>query len=238
MRKSLFVFILLLALFSLSKTGVSAALVEVDDKGNIRENVLSYNSKNDLMEESDIEVKQIAQEGTESDSNISLTNTDGKISLVIGNQKELDVTDFNYDLVELEERPKVKRIKVSHKGEDFIITQEGYQLKTNYPIVIDPLDNTISVVVGDKNMNLALLPGDIARSTLRTNLINEIGEDPFQIVLQDGDLFYQVKGNKLLSFSTIYDLRIPITAKLSASSGKLTSLDDPQWIKFLSILFI
>ncbi len=226
----------LFILFLLPKT-VSASLVEVSDDGGVTVNVLSYEDSL-LVEETDIEVKRIASEENKTTSNISISKTGEKVSMRVGVDKNFDVTNIKDDLVEVEARPDTKKVKVSYDGNAFLITEESITASTTLPIVIDPVSGKFLLETGEGRKFLGVLPQEAAKSILKTKIINKVAKKPIKIVDENGKLSYLIDGEKVVSLFEFYDFRLPISTRISATTGEIESIEAPEWLKFISVIFV
>ncbi|MFC1710337.1 hypothetical protein ACFL0F_01580 [Patescibacteria group bacterium] len=239
MRKIVFAFLVFLTFFFVASE-TKASLLTINGEGEVIVKVLSSEDSIALgyPETSELEVKQVANSGSEENSQVTLTKKDGIISLQVGSEKSLDVTNWKDDLVEIEERPNTKRIKVGLMGDDFTIAQEGIVASTGFPVNIDPYENQLSLTTQTGKKYLKVLPFDAAQSVLRTRLVNNITSKPFTIVEEEKGLSYVIDGNKVINIVGVYDFEIPITARVSALTGEVIAIDEPSWLKPLSFLFV
>ena len=239
MRKTIICFIVFF-LFFLFVSQADASLLTIKDDGEVIVKVLSSEDTIALgyPKTSELEVKQVANSGLQENTQVVLSKEDGKVNLQVGSKENLDVTDWKDDLVEIEERPDTKKIKVGLNGGDFIITQEGIVASTELPINIDPYENQLSLTTQTGKKYLKVLPFDAAQSVLRTRLVNNISNKPFKIVEEEKGLSYVIDGNKVINILNVYDIEIPITARVSALTGEVIAIDEPSWLKPLSFLFV
>jgi len=239
MKKTIYGFVVSF-LFFVFVPQVDASLLTIKEDGEVIVKVLSSEDTIALgyPKESKLEVKQVANSGLNENTQVVLSKEDGKVSLQVGNDRSLDVTDWKDDLVEIEERPDTKRIKVGLNSGDFIITQEGIVASTELSVNIDPYENQLSLTTRTGKKYLKVLPFDAAQSILRTRLINNINSEPFKIVEGERGLSYVINGNKVINILNVYDIEIPITARVSALTGEVISIDEPSWLKPLSFLFV
>lgn len=215
---------------------VSASFVEVDGQGKVIVKVLSSEANSlPVNKPDDLEVKRAAGEESGADL-ISLARDGERISLSVGNEKRFDVTSWEEDLVEVEERDNVKKILISVKDNRFIIRQEEVSAVCDFPIRIDPVKNRFTVETPSGEKYLAVLPYDAAQSALRAKAISSFSNSSMDITEEEKDLSYSVKGEKSLNILNVYRLNLPVTAKISASTGEVLGTDEPVWLKILSFL--
>lgn len=233
MRKLLFALIFL-GLFFLSATFAKAALVTVDEKGEVVWKVLSYQDQLALSvpEKGEMEIKKIAAKAS-SNNSITLKKEDGKVLLGVGeNGEKLDVTDWNDDLVEIEERGDVKKIKISLQDNKFAIEQDGAVALTEFPINVDPKENELSLVTDSGSIFLSVLPREAAETALRSRFINRLVQEKMEVSQRElGVLSYMVNGEKVINIFNITDYAIPVKAYVSTSTGEILFVDQPTWLK-------
>src|SRR3989344_5842044 len=134
-------FAFLLLLIS-PKEAQAASFLIVNKDGTITWSVLSSEDDFSLSvpAPSSMEVKSVASNSDSNLSTISLTKLEGKISMEVSSGSEtrnLELSDWNEDLVELEERPEVKSIKIGVVEDRFSIRQKRITALTDFPLTID-----------------------------------------------------------------------------------------------------
>lgn len=183
--------------------------------------------------EREIDVKEVATSDLEKNSLILLERKDEKFYL-----NDLDVTDFEDDLVEIEERGKVKRIVIGVDQGLFTIEQNGVVASTEFPIIIDPKRNELALKTNSGSVFLSVLPIEAAESALRSRFISRLVNNNVNLTeYKLGVLSYSINGEKVLDIFSLFDYRIPVTAHVSASTGEILSIDGPEWFKIFGFLF-
>lgn len=240
MRK-LFTTTLLFITFFLTATNlVAASLMTIDEEGEVVLNVLSSEDQLALSipERNEIEVKDIATNTATNNSSISIAKEDGKILLRVGD-KELDVTTWDEDLVEIEERADVKRIEIAVEGDNFVLKQNGVSAKTSYPINIEPRDNKLSVETASGEIFLSVYPIEAAESALRSKYVTRLPDKQIGLTEKEtGILTYEVDGEKEIEMLKFIDYAVPVTVYISASTGEIVSIDQPTWLRVFGFLLI
>lgn len=234
--KVLFIFLII---FLISTGDVSASLLTIDKDGNLSWNVLSYESSLalDVPGGTEIDVKKIASDAVGGKSIVTLKKENDKITLTEVGGRELDVSSWEDDVVEVEERGSVKNLKVTINDGKFSLEQDNIKAKTDYPITIDAKENKISVETQTGDKYLAILPYDAAQSFLRTKIVTNVNSSDMEVVEYEKDISYLVNGEKVINLLNIYDLKLPVSAHISASTGEVMMVD-PSWLGVVNYLLI
>lgn len=220
----------LLGLFVFDKK-VEASLVKVDKNGEIVVNVLSVTSDGEGGKEV-VEMPKI--EGIESNDYETgiYIKKDGEAA-VLGLREDgrvFDVTRWNGDLIELEERQD-KKITVSLKDGKFFIDEEGFNVSTDLPIEVKTKKREISVGVDGGEVYLAVLPLEAAKTALRSKKINVIKEA--SLIKRDAEAFYKMDGERVFDVFGVVKYTVPVSTELSVSTGEMTSISEPVWLKIV-----
>jgi len=211
---------------------VHAALVAVDNNGDTVWNVLG---------EQDALALGIADRG---DINITGSATDETSSLALKKEgdklflNDLDVTDWDKDLVEIEERGDVKKITIGREGNQFTISQNGVVALAQYPINIRPRENEFSITTSSGSVFLSVLPFDAVESALRSRFMTRLPEKKILLIEgETGVLAYEVPGEKVFNILNMIEYPISVTARVSVSTGEILSIEGPEWFKVFGFLF-
>ena len=236
MKKMIFFGVFLLSFFFLA-TPAKASIISIDKNGNIIWKILAYESPLALeIPKQNLEVKNV----TNTDSfnrEISLTKEDGKVSLKVGENDTLDVTNMGDSLVEIEERGDTKKIEIGIKGDKFSIKEGDILALSSYPINIDPVENRLSVVTPSGKKYLGIFPYEAAQVALRSKYINKINQKTFDITEEERDVSYLIAGDRVINLFNLIKINIPVTTKVSASTGEILSVEQPMWLKVLGFMF-
>jgi hypothetical protein len=234
MRKVIFLTLFLLVfLFSARET--HAALLTIDKSGKIIWNVLSYESSLSVPK-NNLEVKSVT-DNQETNKLISLNMEGEKVSLKVGEENELDVTNVPGDLVEIEERNDVKKIEIGVIENKFSIKEGGIVALSSYPINIDPVESRLSLLTPSGKKYLAIFPHEAVQIALRSKYVSKVEGDSFNINEEGKDISYLISGQKIINLFNVFKLGIPVTANVSASSGEILSVNQPIWLKFIGFMF-
>ncbi|MBU0572781.1 hypothetical protein KKH23_02405 [Patescibacteria group bacterium] len=241
-----FVFILTLSiLFCISSVAVKAeSLLVVNGEGDIIWKVLSSTDSISLSipEREHLEITDVAASfETTSDAKISLEKEDGSISLSIDSSegnRSLDVTNWQDDLIEVEERGETKKLAIRIIDGEFNIEQKGISVTTSYPINIDPNKNEISVQTPSGARFLSVLPIEAAESALRAKVITRFTDKKASLIEGDrGELVYVLSGEKVLNLFNLLDYPVEVEASVSVLTGEIVHVEQPPWLIVLSYLF-
>ena len=157
------VFSLLLLITLLYPPVANASLVTIDGEGEIILKVLSSQDELALRtpERNPFEVKEVATTSISSeDTLILLSKNDDGIYLNISGDKErsLEVTNWEEDLIEIEERGDVKKLAIAISDGKFTVSQAGITAYTDLPISINAKENELSVGTETGSTYLAISP--------------------------------------------------------------------------------
>jgi hypothetical protein len=228
-------------LFFLTSFRVSqAALITIDKNGQVILKVLSSEDQLALSipERKEIEVSKVATEPALDNSSIALSKEDGKVYLKVGD-KQLDVTDWNEDLVEIEERVDSNRIEIAVKDGEFVIMQDGLSAKTSFPINVEPVENKLSVETASGETYLTVFPIEAAESALRSKYVTRLPDKEIGMSEKEtGILTYAVDGEREIEMLKFMDYAVPVTVYVSASTGEIVSVDQPTWLRVFGFLLI
>ncbi|OGM05390.1 hypothetical protein A2125_02110 [Candidatus Woesebacteria bacterium GWB1_43_5] len=218
---------------------VDASILVVNKSGEIVWNVLSTSDQLALSigEKNDIEIREIAG-GTGSNQSILLKKENEKMVLNVGDEKQLDVTDWKNDLIEIEERGDVKKLTVLVKDGKFVINQGDIFAKTDFPVRIDPRENELSLITSSGSTALLVFPLEATQTSLRSKFISQITDRNLEIREKDsGILAYSVKGEKAINIFNVVNFNVPVIAFVSTTTGEILSVDQPAWLSILGFLF-
>jgi hypothetical protein len=224
----------LFSIFYLFPKNAHAALIEVNNTGTITVNVLSATSDG-------FKIKKLASANYAPDnSKITLAQNNGKLELKVDSAsgtKSLDVTGLDQDLIEIEKYIAPQTIKIQASDNDFSIIQGSATAKTIYPIEVNTQDKQILIKSPSGYEYLKTLPLDAINSLRILGVQSDINS---LIITQNqkGDLVYLSSGEKVLNILGIYDLKIPVTANVSVSSGKISNINGPIWYKLFGFLLV
>lgn len=242
MRKLIFVFAAILFISFLLAPSASAGILTVREDGEVVFNVLSEKDSIalEIPRSSYIEVKRAAEVEPRGSAKIALTKEGEKVNLQIdGNnyQRRLDVTQWKDELIEIEERPETKKVSIGIFGDKFALRQKGVTAVTGFPINIDSERAQLAVSTQTGDRLVSILPLQAVESSVRAKLISRV-EGNIELVEEERELSYIIAGDKLINFFNIYKHPIPVTVRVSASTGEITGLDSPTLFKYLSFLFV
>jgi len=240
MKRDLYIFLFALLFILAGVKRVDASIVTIDKTGKVSLNVLSAEISSEVANPIEsVEISKSSVEMGNGDMPISLFRKDGRYILNVegkNGEKSFDVTDYKQDILEIEERPTVKKIAISLLNDRFVIEQKGIKAATSYQINIEPERSKITILTSSGYKFLTLLPKDAVDILFKTNTISSLDDNTVEI-LEDinGNLYYDAKGSKRIGIKDIYTLDVPVTAKISAVSGEVMEVDQPIWLKIISL---
>ena len=241
MKKDL-LFIGLLVLALIFPKGAHATLVVIDQKGDVVWNVLASETSLGVPKSSEIIVKSLAAGTPGANSLVSLLREGDRVTLSVKEgqeEKSLDVTQLGGEIIEIEERPSTRRVKIGVLGGKFLIEEEGTIALTDFPIKIDPQRAELSVATSTGQRILPFLPKEAFEVALRAKVISKVksGETMQLTEGNQGELAYQIPGEKTLNLLNLFEINIPVSTSISALTGEVLSVDQPAWLRVLGFMF-
>ena len=124
---------------------------------------------------------------------------------------------------------------VGIKDNKFALEQEGAVALTDFPINIDPKENRLSVVTSSGRKYLAILPLEAVNTALRAKALTNL-QGNLTIVEDEKDVLYELTGIRKVNLFNFYNLEVPVTARVSASTGEVFTKDQPVWVRVLGFI--
>jgi len=235
MKKLIFVSGLFLFFYSSTLSIVDASFLSVDKEGIITANVLGYDTES-------LEIKSLAGLSPTTGT-ITLSNNQEKTELTIAThngERSVDVSDLNQIILEVEEKKSPQKITISQKDGQFFIAQGDVLATTSYAIKLNSGDNEFMLVAPSGHKFLTTLPLEAVEFLSSANIINRLSGDNSLSISEDesGELVYVVTGEKVMKPLDLFEIIIPVTANVSAASGKVTKIDGPIWYKIFGLLLV
>ena len=236
-------FVLATTLLLLVTSEALASLVVVQKDGKVVINVLSTEDSIELEipRRDFLEVKNIAEDTPDPEAKISLAKEDGKFKLNVSSksgEKSLDVTNYSDEIVEIEERPALERIRIGVSDNQFTIEQKGVVARTDYEINIDPKTAGLTLTTPSGLRFLSILPYNALQGALRAKIINRFANEARILIVEVGrELTYELAGERVINLFNVIKYSVPVKASVSASTGEILSVDQPTWLKVLGFLF-
>ena len=189
-----------------------------------------------------LEVKNILSETPDSNAKISLVKNEGKTTLNVtssSGNKSLDITNYKDEILVVEERPEVQKLTFFVSGDKFTLVQRGVYAETDYQINIDPISAKLTLETPSGLRYLSVLPHQATDVVLKANFINRIDDEKRLTIREEGsELTYEVFGDKVFNIFNLFEYGVPVSAKVSASTGEILSIEGPTWLKVINFLFV
>lgn len=234
-------FLFVVGLFFVSTKISYAALVTVNDKGKVVWQVLG-DSNLAIPKPAEITVKSVAKNiPAPSGALIALENSNGKITLNVsgdGQNQNLDVTNLNENLVEIQARGDANDIKISQENGKFILNENGISAQTAFPIIVDPVKNQLSVTTDSGDRLISVLPYEATLSLVRAKIIDKVNDNQMSLGEDSkGELIYQIDGTRNINLFNVASIKASVNSSVSASNGEILNLNQPVWLNILGFLF-
>jgi len=228
-------FLIFVFVFLFIAAPVEAALVTITPDGRIVNNVLSAENVR-----SEISIKKVSAVETAPSASVLLTRSDGKVQVIVddaGVERTRDVTSFSDTVIELVETSPPKTVDISVNDEGFVLAQGGIEAVTIFPIKVDARGRTIAVETPVGSHNINVLPADAFTSLVNARIVTvNLGMAIAQG--ENGELLYQVAGERVVDVLGFFDISVPVVARVSAVTGRLLEIDQPAWARVMSFLFV
>ena len=240
MRKIIFLVFGILSFFAFF-TPIKADIVTLKKDGTVILKVLSFQDSLEIPQKESLEIKEVFDQGSEKKEMISLAKEGDEYRLNIFSEegnKKLNVTNISGDLIEIEERPSVKNLKIGVDGESFYLQEGGIVAKTTYPISIDTKNAEISIKTQSGEHFIAISPADAYQFSLRSRNLTKLTEDDILILEKKvGEVSYEIPGKKTLNFFNLLSYDVPVKVAISALTGEVIGVEAEIWMKVLSFFF-
>lgn len=238
MLKKALTSLLILLLFSSSTHSIYASLLVIEKDGQVIWQVLSEEDSTDLdiPTHSFLEIKKTAGVTPNPTSTVELSKKDGKVTLIVTSENEkrqIDVSSEDIELVKIEERPEVQKVAIGFQDGKFNIQQKGISAITDFPIKIDPSTARLTVATQSGERFLSILPYQAVQGVLRSKIISKVDNNKLDIVEHERELQYSFSGQKIFNILNFFDYSVPVTLKVSATTGETVSIEGPVWYKVI-----
>lgn len=229
--KKFLVAVIFSLLLSSSVHDANAALVRFGRDGEAYWNVLGANSE--------LEIKKLANETVAGKTAVDLTTDNGKVFLTYDGGK-VDLTGYEEEIIEIEESEAPKKILISSTENGFKIAQSGIVAHTPFSIKINSPQNKLAVETTSGTRFLSIMPYDAVEQMVLTNIINILPKEGKIKLFEkdDGEIAYEVSGEKQIYLFNIFSFGVPITVQVSATSGKIINIDQPLWYSVVDFLLV
>lgn len=238
----LLVSLLTIFLTFISSKGVSASIVTVTSEGETVINVLSEQDFYlEIPQSESLEVREIAGSDSIKGSTIALLKDQDKFKLSVdssGSEKTLDVTEVQENIIEIEERPETEKIAIKIKDDKFLLTQDKLIAQTDYEIRVNPEIAGITLSTPSGFRFLSIFPKGAVDTVLRARVMDRVENTIELNEGDDGALSYIVKGQKVINLFDLYEYKVPVKARISASTGEVLSIEQPEWLSIIGFLLV
>ncbi|OGM15764.1 hypothetical protein A2V56_02405 [Candidatus Woesebacteria bacterium RBG_19FT_COMBO_42_9] len=240
MKRSLLLFLLILPFFF--PRNAFASLIVIDKNGEVVWKVLASEATLGIPKASQIVVKNVVGGSPAESSLVSLLKEGDKFTLSVkegGQERSLDVTSIGGEIVEIEERPQVRKVKIGVLAGRFLIEEEGTLALTDYPIKIDPARAELSVVTASGIRILPFLPKEALEVAIRAKTFSNMKQGDTMELAEGGrgELTYEILGQKTINIVNLFKFQIPVTTSISAMTGEVLFVEQPAWLRVFGFLF-
>ena len=170
---------------------------------------------------------------------VEIENKDGrvKVKVRIGNTtRETEVREGETRVrFKIEENGIENSVTLRIRGDSFIVTHEGVEATTLFPLTIDPVTNTLIVNTPGGPINIATLPGTAVENMLATGKVDEIEET--EIMEGENEVVFRIRGVNNLRLLGIFPVTIPVESLIDVSTGQIIEVQEPTLVRIFRFLF-
>jgi hypothetical protein len=240
MRELCAILILIFA-FLFVPSEIYASIATIKPNGEVLINVLSYeDSELEIPKSESLRINEVVGED-KNPSSLALIRDGGGVKLTVDNNNSsqtLDVTQVKDNLIEIEERPEVEKLAILIDGDGFLLKQDDLTAKTDYEIKINPEIAGITLSTPSGFRFLSIFPKEAVATVLRAKVMNDVDNSIELSEGSDGVLSYLISGERVINLFDLYEHRIPVKARVSASTAEVLSVEQPEWLRILGFLFV
>lgn len=227
--------LLVIPLFLLTAQTADASLVVVKNDGEVVVNVLAKEDGPGITEAPEQEVDI-------SNFFLALNKSDNKtyLSLALPDESRvLDITNYNDDVVELEGTSQPQKLTIAKRDGGFAIKQNGLTVVTDYNIEVDTKEKDVLINTPTGKKYLLVFPQEAVFSLLRSNIVSKVDKETEMGMAENaGELAYTIQGKKAINLFGLFTFDVAVATKVSATNGKVLSVDSPGWMKVINIALI
>lgn len=241
MKLKVFFSVLFLVILFYPKEVLASSLIKVSEDGSLTVNILSIEDSLalGLPQKSFLEVKEIAGRTPDNQDIILKKEASDKYSLYLGEKNAFDITNWRESVVEIEEKEETKKVDVLISEGKFLIKQSDLLASFDFSLKLRPKEKELLVETPFGDKLLFVMPYEAALTALRSRAVSKVKKDePFELVEENKDLVYRIKGSKTLDFFGFYRFDFPVAVKVSASTGEITFVDEPWWLRLASFFMV
>ncbi len=219
---------------------VEASIITVKPSGEVVWKVLGETTEGILTEKPTLTFEQILPTQGADVKEITLSRVNGDLNIEIDDkQSTLEGDLLKEDIVEIEERPRVRKISIASSDGGFVINQPGASAITGYPVIIKTKEGSLMVKTQTGERNVYIMPLGAIQSLLRSKLIDRYDRNEKFILeeAREGQLTYKINGQRVINLFNIYQYEVPVAGVVSAITGEIISVEQPSWLKVFNFLF-
>lgn len=237
------IFFITILFFLLYSSPIHASLVSINPDGEVVVNVLGSEDALALEIPQSESLKVSAKDTSIADNSlVLLEKNNNEVVLSVsdgGEDKELNITDVGDSVIEIEERPQKDKLSISISENSFLIENRGVVAVTDYEITVDPKKARILLDAPSGKRFLSITPYEATQTLLRAHTLDVIDSKTGISVVEsdEHDLTYKVEGEKILNLFNVYYHHVDVVAYVSALTGEIVKIDEPQWLTITDFLF-
>ncbi len=120
----------------------------------------------------------------------------------------------------------------SNKSNEVTIKQGNTEASTPLPLTINTKSKAVSTKVGNEQVNIQVLPNDVAKVAEQKGVSKE---EKITLTQEGGQAVYKETGSKKERILNLFDLTSPVEVAVSAQTGKTLRISQPLYFSVLDI---
>ncbi len=174
---------------------------------------------------------------------------DGVVKLKIEDENGEEVSDAAHvrEREALEQELEDEDIDIASEDGHMVVEHNSVRARTNFPLSINPETKELIVTTPAGERTVAILPDEAIQNMLAQGFLTRIGSESVapaisttsatpasqvEISLHNGDVVYEVKGEKEQKFLGVIPVAIPRTILVSAQNGEVIG-QSQSWLSAL-----
>lgn len=235
-----YLFLIFIFLFFFVPNVKAEALVTITPNGEVYKNVLG----DSVTAQTQSKLNDIVGVIVNKVANVVITQVDAKVQVALNNQFGTPTTAFDQNttngeaILEIQKTIPSEKVTIKKVNDQFGIEQENIVALTNLTVKVDPSSQDISLSSDSGERKLSVLPNSIVRTLVNSRILSAVQNNEMNVIETDsGELIYSVTGTRKINLFNLANIDVPVSATISATTGKVESVNQPTLLKVFGFLF-
>lgn len=218
---------------------------------NVQKNELEVQNENGTKLKVKVEDNGIQKvEGEGEKFHFKFSGSDGNLKLEAVNERGEKLATGEAEARRLEKELSDKEIKVSSQDGSMEMERNGFKVRTNFPLSINPSTGQLTVTTPAGIKTVAVLPDDAIQNMLNQGLFTTVTAasgsatasgsgfltNSFAMTLRNGEPVYQISGEKQGKLFGLIPVTLPRIVYVSAETGQAVALSQSWLSQIMSLL--